>query len=134
MKTYSEMMKYDTYEDRLRYLITNSKVGEDTFGYDRYLNQMFYKSAEWKHIRDDVILRDNGCDLGIEGMNLSKVLIHHMNPISKFDILNRTDLLMNPEYLVCVSHDTHNAIHYGDVETVANKYGVIRTEGDTKLW
>ena len=90
-------------------------VGKDTFGFDRYLNQNFYRSIEWKRVRDQVIVRDNGCDLGIEDRPISgKILIHHMNPITDKDILNLTDILLNPEYLICVSHITHNAIHYGD--------------------
>lgn len=134
IKTYSELITLPTFEERFRYLQLNGRVGEDTFGFDRYLNQNFYRSAEWKRIRDQVIVRDNGCDLGIEDRVIhGRILIHHMNPISEKDILRATNILMNPEYLICVTHNTHNAIHYGD-EELLTKGPIIRTPNDTCPW
>ena len=102
IRTYSELIKLPTFKERYEYLRLGGRVGEDTFGFDRYLNQAFYKSEEWKSIRDHVIIRDNGCDLGIEGHEIfGRILIHHMNPIRKEDIINRSDILLNPEYLIC---------------------------------
>lgn len=133
-KTYSELITLPTFEERYRYLRLKGAVGEDTFGFDRYLNQKFYRSAEWKRIRDQVIIRDNGCDLGIEDRIIhGKILIHHMNPITDYDIRYMTDALLNPEYLICVTHSTHNAIHYGD-EDLLTKDPVIRTKNDTCPW
>ena len=115
IRTYSELVKMETFEDRFKYLQLNGNVGKETFGFDRYLNQKFYRSQEWKRIRDIVIIRDNGCDLGVKGYDIQgKILIHHMNPISEKDIQCLTDILLNPEYLICTTHKTHNAIHYGD--------------------
>lgn len=134
IKTYSELIKLPTFIERYRYLRLTGRVGEDTFGFDRYLNQVFYKSKEWQRIRDKVIVRDNGCDLGIEDRPITrKILIHHMNPITDKDILNRTDILLNPEYLICVSHTTHNAIHYGD-ENLLITEPIVRTKYDTCPW
>lgn len=122
MKSYSELVKFETFEERFEYLNLSGTVGSDTFGFDRYLNQIFYKSPEWKRVRREVILRDNGCDLGIYGRDIDKgIIIHHMNPISINDIVERRDYILNPEYLICTSHQTHNAIHYG------NKSGLILT-------
>lgn len=134
MKTYSEMILLPTYNERFRYLKLDGKVGADTFGLDRYLNQVFYRSAEWKRIRDMVIVRDNGCDLGIPELPIyGKVIIHHMNPLSVDDILNDDpECVMNPEYLVCVSHSTHNAIHYGD-DSQLHEY-IPRRANDTAPW
>lgn len=115
IKTYSELITLLTFEERFRYLKLDGIVGEDTFGFDRYLNQIFYTSPEWRRIRRDVIVRDNGCDLGILDREIHGLItVHHLNPISVDDILNRTDILLNPEYLICVSDLTHKAIHYGD--------------------
>ena len=134
IKTYSELITLPTFEERYRYLRLRGTVGEDTFGFDRYLNQKFYRSVEWKRIRDYVLVRDNGCDLGIEDRVIyGKILIHHMNPITVNDIRRGTDALMNPEYLICVAHNTHNAIHYGD-EGLLVKEPVIRTLHDTCPW
>ena len=134
MRTYSELIKFQTFKERFDYLKLNGVVGNDTFGFDRWLNQRFYNSAEWKHIRDYVILRDSGCDLGLVGNDISgKILIHHMNPISIDDIENRSDILLNPEYLICVSHNTHNAIHYGDSDLLL-KVPLQRTKNDTCPW
>lgn len=135
IKTYSELISLPTFEERYRYLRLTGRVGEDTFGFDRYLNQIFYRSAEWKRIRDQVIVRDNGCDLGIEDRMIpGRILIHHMNPITEKDILYRTDALMNPEFLICVSHTTHNAIHYGDESLLIASTPIIRTKNDTCPW
>ena len=115
IKTYSELTRLHTFEERFRYLQLHGSVGRDTFGFDRIFNQMFYTSSEWKRVRDIVITRDNGCDLGIEGREIyGKVVIHHLNPISLEDIENATEYLLNPEYLITTTHNTHNAIHYGD--------------------
>lgn len=134
IRTYSELIKLSTFEERYRYLKLDGKVGEETFGFDRYLNQMFYKSKEWRSVRNHVILRDNGCDLGIEGREIhGRILIHHMNPITKEDILNRSDFLMNPEYLISTIETTHNAIHYGD-EDLLMKDPIERRKNDTCPW
>ena len=134
IRTYSELILLPTFEERFEYLQLDGKVGEDTFGFDRYLNQLFYRSQEWKKIRDYVIIRDNACDLGVEGHDIySKVLIHHMNPITARDIEKRTDLLLDPEYLICTTHNTHNAIHYGD-ENLIIKVPIVRTKNDTCPW
>lgn len=134
IKTYSELVTIPTFEERFKYLQLKGVVGKDTFGFDRYLNQRFYRSAEWKRIRDQVIIRDCGCDLGIEDRVIyGKILIHHMNPISEIDIVRATEFLLNPEYLICVTHNTHNAIHYGD-EDLLVKGPVVRTKNDTCPW
>lgn len=134
IKTYSELILLPTFEERFRYLQLNGSVGKETFGFDRWLNQNFYRSAEWKRVRDKVIIRDNGCDLGIEDRLIyGNVLIHHMNPINDKDIYNLTDILLNPEYLICVSHNTHNAIHYGNEELLV-KAPIVRTKNDTCPW
>lgn len=134
IKTYSELIELPTFKERYIYLRLSGRVGKDTFGFDRYLNQNFYRSIEWKRVRDQVIVRDNGCDLGIEDRQISgKILIHHMNPITDKDILNLTDILLNPEYLICVSHITHNAIHYGD-ENLLITEPIVRTKYDTCPW
>lgn len=134
IKTYSELIQLPTFEERYRYLRLQGTVGKDTFGFDRYLNQKFYRSAEWKRVRDQVIIRDNGCDLGMEDRAIrGKILIHHMNPITDKDILRATDILLNPEFLICVTHQTHNAIHYGDEDQLILG-PVIRTPNDTCPW
>lgn len=134
IRTYSELITLPTFEERFQYLKLDGRVGEETFGFDRYLNQMFYQSSEWKAIRDHVIIRDNGCDLGVDGREIySRILIHHMNPISKFDILNRSEFLLNPEYLICTYKNTHDAIHYGD-ESLLITAPVERSKYDTCPW
>lgn len=134
MRTYSELSQLKTFEERYEYLKLSCNVGETTFGYDRYLNQMFYRSREWKAIRDKVIIRDNGCDLGIEGYEIyGRIIIHHMNPLLVNDIINSTDILMNPEYLIATTHKTHNAIHYGD-ENQLQGLPIVRTANDTCPW
>lgn len=134
IRTYSELIQLPTFLERFNYLKLGGVVGKDTFGWDRYLNQKFYRSQEWQSLRNWVIIRDNGCDLGIPGREIqSRIYIHHMNPIGKADLLNVTEYLMNPDFLICVSLDTHNAIHYGD-ETLLILDPVVRQPGDTKLW
>lgn len=134
IRTYSELVKLPTFKERFEYLALSGEVAKETFGFDRYLNQNFYRSKEWKRIRDQVIIRDSGCDLGIEGYNIyGKIVIHHMNPVSKNDILDITDYLLNPEYLICTTHETHNAIHYGD-ESLLVLDPVVRAANDTCPW
>ena len=135
MKTYTELMRLNTFEDRFRYLKLNGKVGEDTFGFDRYLNQRFYQSPEWLKIKRDVIIRDGGCDLGIADRPIrGRIFVHHMNPVSKKDILERTDILLKPEYLICVSKETHDAIHYGDERYLKKDASIERKPNDTCPW
>ena len=134
IRTYSELILLPTFEERFKYLQLNGRVGDDTFGFDRYINQNFYKSADWKRIRDQIIIRDNGCDLALEGYEIyGRILIHHMNPITVKDVELSTEYLMNPEYLICVTHNTHNAIHDGD-EKLLMKGPVARTKNDTCPW
>ena len=134
IRTYNELMLLPTFEERFEYLKLSGRVGEETFGFDRWLNQKFYRSAEWKHLRDQVIIRDNGCDLGVDGRYIyGKILIHHMNPISKKDILERTDLLLNPMYLISVTKQTHDAIHYSD-DSILMKDPIVRSRNDTCPW
>ena len=135
MRTYKELIKMPTFEERFRYMKLNGRVGEETFGFDRYLNQIFYNSREWKRIRQEVIVRDGGCDLGLEDCPIfGRVLIHHMNPISVKDIVERSDLLLNPNYLICMSKDTHNAIHYGDERILETRKPIVRKPNDTCPW
>ena len=134
IRTYSELIELSSFEDRYNYLKLDGHVGEDTFGFDRYLNQAFYRSKEWKRLRDKIILRDNGCDLGVEGHEIyGRVIIHHMNPISVHDIQDATEYLLNPEYLISTTHVTHNAIHYGD-EKLLITGPIIRSKNDTCPW
>ena len=134
IKTYSELSKLQTFEERYAYLKLSGTVGKDTFGYDRYLNQIFYRSQEWKSIRDKVIIRDEGCDLGVDGYEIhGRIYIHHMNPIMLKDIENKTEFLLNPEYLIKTTHSTHNAIHYGD-ESLLPLIPKERTANDTCPW
>ena len=134
IRTYSELIKLPTFEERFQYLKLDGDVGVETFGFDRYLNQAFYSSDEWKSIRNQVIIRDNGCDLGIEGREIYKrIIIHHMNTITKEDLLYRTEYLLNPEYMICTMKNTHDAIHYGD-ENLLFKEPVERKPNDTCPW
>ena len=134
IRTYSELITLPTFEDRYRYLQLNGAVGKDTFGFDRYINQQFYRSKEWQRIRDEVIIRDNACDLGMEGYEIhGRIYVHHMNPIMVRDIQSNSDYLMNPEFLICTTHRTHNAIHYGD-ENLLAKAPIERTKNDTCPW
>lgn len=134
IRTYSELITLPTFEERFKYLQLNGVVGSDTFGFDRYMNQNFYRSQEWRALRHHIIVRDNGCDLGIEGREIYKyIVIHHMNPIAKEDIRDATDFLLNPEYLICVSDRTHKAIHYGD-ESLLITAPIERSKYDTCPW
>ena len=135
IRTYSELIELPTFEERYKYLRLDGRVGEDTFGFDRYINQSFYKSREWKDIRDYVITRDNGCDLAVEGYAIhGRILIHHMNPITKSDILDRSEFLLNPEYLISTVKSTHDAIHYGDEQSLINREPITRYKNDTCPW
>lgn len=134
IKTYSELLEHDTFEDRFHYLALYGHVGASTFGFDRWMNQKFYRSREWRQARNYVIDRDAGCDLALEGYDIhSQLLIHHMNPIGPDQIRNGVDDVFNPEYLITTTHRTHNAIHYGDARLLAKPY-VERQPGDTALW
>lgn len=135
IRTYSELSKLKTFEERFDYLKLSGMVCKETFGSDRYLNQVLYKSPEWRAIRNQVIIRDNGCDLGIDGHEIYKgeAIIHHMNPVTIDDILQHSDTLFNPEYLITTRLSTHNAIHYGNEKTAPVGF-VERTKNDTCPW
>lgn len=135
MRTYSELCSNPTFDDRLEYCKLNGVVSEETFGFDRYLNQNFYKSTEWKRVRNQVIARDMGCDLGDRDRPIvGQILVHHLNPINPNDIKDSTDYLLNPEYLICVSKETHNRIHYG-IESPEDKFICTeRKPNDTCPW
>lgn len=134
IKTYSELSRLATFEERYNYLRLNGFVGKETFGFDRYLNQVFYKSSKWRSIRDFVIVRDNGCDLGIEGREIhGRIIIHHMNPITIQDITQQSEFLLDPEFLISTIHETHNAIHYGDTNLLIRE-PVERQRNDTCPW
>lgn len=134
LKRYSDLQKLETFQERCEYLKLDGIVGDATFGHDRYLNQAFYKSDEWKRLRRNIIIRDCGCDLGVTGLEIpGRIIIHHMNPISSSDLINVTDLLLNPEYLICTSFKTHNYIHYGvynEIEKITDE----RKPNDTCPW
>lgn len=134
IKCYSELMILPTFQARYRYLRLSGAVGKETFGFDRYMNQFFYRSPEWKNVRDLVVIRDGGCDLGIPGREIfSRIIIHHMNPIRPEDIRNRSELLLDPEYLITTVHETHQAIHYGD-EHLLIQEPIVRRPNDTCPW
>jgi hypothetical protein len=134
IRTYRELRRRDTFEERFKYLSLSGRVGESTFGFDRWLNQRFYTSREWRTIRDEVIVRDNGCDLGIVGYEIHiRPVIHHMNPMTRADIVHGDERILDPEFLITVSHPTHNAIHYGDDKQLPRQL-IVRAAGDTKLW
>ena len=134
IRTYSELITIPTFEERFEYLQLKGSVGKDTFGYDRYLNQVLYRSPEWKRLRNQIIIRDGGCDLACDGYDIyNKVLIHHLNPITVEDVLARSRKVFDPDNLVCVSHNTHNAIHYGDVDLIVTG-PIVRTKNDTCPW
>lgn len=134
IRTYSELCTFATFEERYNYLRLDGHIGESTFGFDRWLNQAFYKSDDWKSVRRQIILRDNACDLAIEGREIEKyLLIHHMNPITVSDIVEYSDWLLNPEFLIVCSRSTHNAIHYGD-ESLLVLDPVVRSKYDTCPW
>lgn len=134
VRTYSELSQLSSFEERFRYLQLNGMVGKDTFGFDRFINQDFYRSREWKTVRDFVIVRDGGCDLGVAGHDVyGKIFIHHMNPILPKDIETGSDFLLNPEYLITTTHHTHNAIHFGD-EKLLQAAPIERKQHDTCPW
>lgn len=133
-RSYSELSRLDTFEERFEYLKLSGGVGRETFGFDRHINQRFYLSREWQDVRRHVLLRDEGCDLGILGYEIHVgPLIHHMNPMSVDDILHGEDWILDPEYLITTTHNTHNAIHYGGIDPYP-KVVTQRTPGDTRLW
>lgn len=134
LRTYSKLRRLETLEDRYEYLALRGSVGQPTFGIERYINQRFYASHEWKSIRTEVIIRDNGFDMGLDGWDITgAVSIHHMNPMTVEDIAHGNDDILNPEYLISVSHQTHNAIHYGSKDLLPKPL-IQRRPGDTKLW
>ena len=133
-RTYSKLRRLDTFEERFDYLSLTGAVADRTFGGERWMNQDFYRSYEWKHVRQVVIARDLGCDLGVEGYEIfDKVIIHHMNPMSRDQVANGDPVIIDPEFLITVTHNTHNAIHYGDKSKLPYVM-VERTPGDTRLW
>lgn len=134
VRSFTELALLSTFEERFDYLSIKGVVGEQTFGGERYLNQTFYRSREWKWARDIVIARDYGNDLGVDGFDIhERILVHHMNPITPQDVMQRNPDILNPEYLISVTHNTHNAIHYGD-RTLLRLPFVERRPGDTDLW
>ena len=134
IRSYSELSELETFEERYKYLRLKGFIGEETFGFDRFVNQIFYRSQEWKRVRDIVIVRDNGCDLGIRGREIhDRVIIHHMNPISLKEIENRSDFVLNPDFLITTTHNTHNAIHYGSEDNLI-LIPIERRPNDTCPW
>jgi hypothetical protein len=134
LKTFRELRKLETFEERYRYLKLGGVVGNSTFGFDRHINQMLYTSREWSRIRDEVIVRDNGCDLGVQDYVIrDRIIVHHMNPINVKDIEDGLDVVFDTNFLICTTHNTHLAIHYGD-ESLLPKLPVVRSRGDTTLW
>ena len=133
-KNYSELLRFKTFEERFNYLKCEGSVGKETFGFSRWINQNLYNSNEYKRLRRDIIIRDNGCDLGIQDRQISsKIFIHHMNPITKEDIMSGSKLVWDPEFLICVSFETHNAIHYSDSKILISD-PIIRAPNDTCPW
>lgn len=135
IRTYSELIDIETFVDRFKYLSLNGQVGCETFGFDRWINQRFYTSREWRSIREKVIIRDKGCDLGVKGYEIhDRLIVHHMNPLTQEDLqFGGNRKAIEPEFLICTTHNTHNAIHYGDESLLTQPY-IPRTKGDTKLW
>jgi hypothetical protein len=135
IRTYSELRRLSSFEDRFNYLMLRGTVGAPTFGFDRWMNQQFYASREWRLVRDHIIVRDNGCDLGADGYEMhDRIYIHHMNPMAVAHIAQGDEDILDPEFLIATSHKTHNAIHYGDDKLLERRTVVIRKPGDTKLW
>lgn len=134
-RTYSEARTYLTFEERFEYLRLAGEVGAEVFGHDRWINQSFYRSREWRTVRDFVIVRDDGCDLGIPGYEVARrdAFVHHINPMTPQDLMDGAEWVLDPEYLILTSQRTHNAIHYGDASLLRKPY-VPRRAGDTKLW
>lgn len=136
IRTYSELIRLKSFKERYEYLRLSGRVGEDTFGFDRYLNQIFYTTPEWRNLRNRIITRDKGCDLAMPGYEIQEgvtIYIHHINPIAVDDILNRSDFLLNPEYLITTIKRTHDAIHYGDSELLYEE-PIVRFKNDTCPW
>lgn len=134
IKTYSELIRLSTFDQRFNYLNLHGKIGDSNFGFDRWINQQFYRSLQWKSLRHQIIVRDNGCDLGIDGYEIhGRLHIHHMNPMVKDDIVDGRSEILDPEYLITVSLNTHNAIHFGN-KSLLPKIVTERKRGDTKLW
>jgi hypothetical protein len=134
IRTYKELRRLETLEERFKYLALRGTVGQSTFGFDRWINQHFYKSKQWRDLRHHIIVRDNGCDLGIDGYQIhERLAIHHMNPMIADDIANGDDAILDPEFLISTSHRSHNAIHYGDASLLPRP-PIQRTAGDTRLW
>lgn len=134
IRTYSELSELETFLERFEYLSLKSEVGHATFGFDRWMNQQFYTSRQWRRLRELAIIRDNGCDLGIQGREIhDRLIVHHMNPLDISDIAHGTRNALDLEFLICVSHDTHNAIHFGDASLLKKDY-IPRRPGDTQLW
>lgn len=135
IKTYSELIQIPDFLSRYRYLKIGGGVGEETYGFERWLNQEFYHSDAWKSLRHKVIIRDNGNDLGCDGFQIGgRIIIHHINPITAADIRDRSPLVLDPDNVVCTSHTTHEAIHFGSEQLLESYFPVIRRPGDTKLW
>lgn len=134
IRTYSDLRRRETFEDRFEYLALRGSVGRATFGFDRWINQYFYRTHEWKTVREFVIVRDQGCDLGVPGYEIhSRLMVHHMNPVTPEDLERGEEWVLDPEFLITTTHRTHNAIHYGD-DSLLVKPPVVRRPGDTKLW
>lgn len=134
IRTYSELQQLSTIEQRFKYLALRGDVGNSTFGFDRYINQQFYRSRQWRQVREHIIARDLGCDLAVDGYQIhNRLVIHHMNPMQVGDIADGDSSILDPEFLITTTHQTHNAIHYGD-EKLLPKPFVERRRGDTKLW
>ena len=133
-RSYKELSRLKTFDERFEYLKIGGVVGESTFGFERFMNQMLYNSSKWKRIRNQVIIRDNGCDLGLDGYDIQdKIIVHHMNPMTVDDLKEFSEDVFDPEYLICVSPMTHNAIHYGDRNLLPKPF-VERRPGDTCPW
>lgn len=133
-RSYSELRRFETFEDRFEYLKLGGTVGRSTFGFDRHINQSFYTSSEWKSIRQGVIIRDNGCDLGVPGYEINgSLLVHHINPLDVDDLIHHEEWVLDPDFLITTTQTTHNAIHYGDSSLLPKPF-VARAPGDTRLW
>jgi hypothetical protein len=134
IRCYRDLRSLETLEERFHYLSLFGVVGESTFGFERWMNQNFYTSKQWKDVRRDVIIRDNGCDLGVDGYEIhERIIIHHMNPMTPSSIVHGDEDILNPEFLIATTHRTHNAIHYGDERQLPRR-SIARAAGDTKLW
>lgn len=134
IRTIAELQRLETFEERFHYLSLAGQVGASTFGFDRYINQQFYRSSQWRRMRQDIIARDEGCDLGLPGYEIfDKIIIHHMNPMTVDDVVDGSESILDPNVLICVTHATHNAIHYGDINQLPRKFEP-RKAGDTSLW